>query len=113
MTIKNILLEIKPFRPRRRKRSGRYGLQTHEKVFTIRFLNGFLVGSSDIGVRLAQYLSVKNKLISGDEDITFLEKEWLRYVLIKKKGKTLQLFIFGHRHLPMKVSVGENLNTSI
>jgi UDP-2,3-diacylglucosamine hydrolase len=28
----------------------------------------------DIGVRLAQYLSVKNKLISGDEDITFLEK---------------------------------------
>jgi UDP-2,3-diacylglucosamine hydrolase len=33
----------------------------------------------DIGVRLAQYLSVKNKLISGDEDITFLgeDKEWL------------------------------------
>jgi UDP-2,3-diacylglucosamine hydrolase len=28
----------------------------------------------DIGVRLAQYLSVKNKLISGDEDVTFWEK---------------------------------------
>jgi UDP-2,3-diacylglucosamine hydrolase len=28
----------------------------------------------DIGVRLAQYLSVKNKLISGDEDVTFLGK---------------------------------------
>jgi UDP-2,3-diacylglucosamine hydrolase len=33
----------------------------------------------DIGVRLAQYLSVKNKLISGDEDVTFLgeDNEWL------------------------------------
>jgi UDP-2,3-diacylglucosamine hydrolase len=27
----------------------------------------------DIGVRLAQY-PMKNKLISGDEDITFLER---------------------------------------
>jgi hypothetical protein len=37
------------------------------------------MASSDIGVRLAQYLSVKNKLISGDEDITFLgeDNEWL------------------------------------
>jgi UDP-2,3-diacylglucosamine hydrolase len=68
----------------------------------------FLV-TSDIGVRLAQYLSVKNKLISGDEDITFLgeDKEWL--ILYSKTGnQTLQLPRFGHRHLPMKVSVGKN-----
>jgi UDP-2,3-diacylglucosamine hydrolase len=34
--------------------------------------------ASDIGVKLAQYLSVKNKL-SGDEDVTFLgeDNEWL------------------------------------
>ncbi|HAT65023.1 MAG TPA: UDP-2,3-diacylglucosamine hydrolase, partial [Flavobacteriaceae bacterium] len=33
----------------------------------------------DWGMRLAQYLSVKNKLISGDEDRQFLgeDKEWL------------------------------------
>jgi UDP-2,3-diacylglucosamine hydrolase len=40
-----------------------------------------------IGVRLAQYLSVKNKLISGDEDVTFLgeDNEWLFFIQ-KKTG---------------------------
>jgi hypothetical protein len=47
----------------------------------------------DIGVRLAQYLSVKNKLISGDEDITFLgeDKEWLILYSKKTGNQTLQL----------------------
>jgi UDP-2,3-diacylglucosamine hydrolase len=59
---------------RRRKRSRRYGVQTHEKVFTNPFSKWlFSWVHPDIGVRL-QYLSVKNKLISGDEDITFLER---------------------------------------
>jgi UDP-2,3-diacylglucosamine hydrolase len=67
--------------------------------------------TSDIGVRLAQYLSVKNKLISGDEDITFLgeDKEWL--ILYSKENWKPNITItsfFGHRHLPMKVSVGKN-----
>ena len=32
----------------------------------------------DIGMRIAQYFSVKNKLISGDDDATFLgeDNEW-------------------------------------
>jgi UDP-2,3-diacylglucosamine hydrolase len=65
------------------------------KKYTIRFLNGFLDGSSDIGVRLAQYSSVKNKLISGDEDITFLEKEWLVCVKIKQgQGKSITTIHF-------------------
>lgn len=65
----------------------------------------------DIGVRLAQYLSVKNKLISGDEDVKFLgeENEWLvLYAKRKLKQKHYNYFVFGHRHLPMKISVGEN-----
>jgi UDP-2,3-diacylglucosamine hydrolase len=48
-------------------------VQTHEKYLNP-FSKWLLVGHPDIGVRLAQYLSVKNKLISGDEDITFLER---------------------------------------
>jgi UDP-2,3-diacylglucosamine hydrolase len=38
----------------------------------------------DIGVR-EQYLSVKNKLISGDEDVTFLgeDNEW--FILYSKR----------------------------
>jgi hypothetical protein len=35
------------------------GYKRMKKCLPIRFLNGFLDGSSDIGVRLAQYLSVK------------------------------------------------------
>jgi hypothetical protein len=45
MTIKNILLEIKPFdRPRRRKGPGDMGYKRMKKYLQIRFLNGFLVG---------------------------------------------------------------------
>ena len=65
----------------------------------------------DIGVRLAQYLSVKNKLISGADDVKFLgeENEWLvQYSKRKLETKHYDFFIFGHRHLPMKIKVGQN-----
>ena len=64
----------------------------------------------DLGVKLAQYLSVKNKLISGDEDVRFLgeEKEWLvQYSKRKLETKHYDYFIFGHRHLPMQIKVGD------
>ena len=64
----------------------------------------------DWGMRLAQYLSVKNKLISGDEDRQFLgeDKEWLAlYSKRKLEEKHYDYFVFGHRHLPMKIEVGE------
>lgn len=65
----------------------------------------------DIGVRVAQYLSVKNKLISGDDDHIFLgeDKEWLAaYAKRKLETAHYDYFIFGHRHLPMHIKVGEN-----
>ena len=65
----------------------------------------------DLGVKLAQYLSVKNKLISGDEDVRFLgdDNEWLvQYAKFKLTTKHYDYFIFGHRHLPMNISVGQN-----
>jgi len=65
----------------------------------------------DIGVRLAQHLSVKNKLISGEADVKFLgeDKEWLvQYAKRKLQTKHYNYFIFGHRHLPMKITVGES-----
>ncbi len=65
----------------------------------------------DLGVRLAKYLSVKNKLISGDEDVKFLgeDNEWLvKYTQRKLESKHYDYFIFGHRHLPMEIKVGEN-----
>jgi len=65
----------------------------------------------DIGVRFAQYLSTKNKLISGQEDVIFLgeDQEWLvQYARRKLESKHYDYFLFGHRHLPMEIEVGEN-----
>lgn len=65
----------------------------------------------DIGVRLAQYLSTKNKLISGEEDVKFLgeENEWLaQYAKKKLESRHYDYFVFGHRHLPLEIAVGKN-----
>ncbi|HDZ14624.1 MAG TPA: UDP-2,3-diacylglucosamine diphosphatase, partial [Pricia sp.] len=62
----------------------------------------------DIGVRLAQYFSVKNKLISGDDDATFLgnDKEWLaQYAKRKLETQHYDYFVFGHRHLPLNIDL--------
>jgi UDP-2,3-diacylglucosamine hydrolase len=65
----------------------------------------------DLGVGLAQYLSVKNKLISGAEDVVFLgeENEWLiQYAKRKLETKHYNYLVFGHRHLPMVFPLGNN-----
>ena len=65
----------------------------------------------DIGVRLAQYFSVKNKLISGESDVKFLgeDNEWLiLYAKRKLLTKHYNYLIFGHRHLPMVIDIGDN-----
>ncbi|MDC7994924.1 UDP-2,3-diacylglucosamine diphosphatase [Altibacter sp. HG106] len=64
----------------------------------------------DWGVRLAQHLSVKNKLISGEEDQQFLgeEKEWLaQYAKRKLETQHYDYFVFGHRHLPLEIKLTE------
>jgi UDP-2,3-diacylglucosamine hydrolase len=58
-----------------------------KKVFTNPFSKWiFRWLHPDFGVQLAQYLSVKNKLISGDADVKFLgeENEWLVFNIPKK-----------------------------
>ena len=65
----------------------------------------------DLGVRLAQYLSLNNKLISGDADITFLgkEEEWLvQYSLEILEKEPFDYFIYGHRHLPMTIQLNDS-----
>ena len=88
------------------------GYKRMKKVFTNSFFKWlFRWLHPDLGVRLAQYLSVKNKLISGDEDANFLgeENEWLvQYSKKKLEEKHRDFFVFGHRHLPLEI----DLNTS-
>ena len=91
---------------------GDKGYKRMKKVFTFplfQWMYRWL--HPDIGVKLAQYLSVKNKIISGDDDAKFLgeENEWLAmYSRQKLETKHYDYFIFGHRHLPLEIKLSKN-----
>lgn len=88
------------------------GYKRMKKIFTnpvFKWLFKWL--HPDLGVKIAQYMSVKNKLISGVEDSKFLgeDNEWL--VLYSKKkleAKHHDFFVFGHRHLPLEIKLNDN-----
>ena len=64
----------------------------------------------DLGVALAQHLSIRNRLISGDENIQFqgAENEWLvQYCYRKLEKQHFDFFVFGHRHLPLELPIGD------
>ena len=90
---------------------GDKGYKRMKKVFTNPFSKWiFRWIHPDLGVRLGQYLSQKNKLISGQEDIQFKgeDKEWLvAYSKKKLEKQHVDFFIFGHRHLPLEIQLNE------
>ena len=91
---------------------GDKGYKRMKKVFTNPFSKWlFRWLHPDIGIKLASYLSVKNKLISGEEDMKFLgeDNEWLvQYCRRKLAHKHYDFFLFGHRHLPMEIPLSES-----
>lgn len=90
---------------------GDKGYKRMKKVFTnpvSKWLYRWL--HPDLGIPLGKYLSVENKMISGEEDAKFLgeENEWLAiYAKRKLESKHYDYFIFGHRHLPMEIKLSE------
>ena len=90
---------------------GDKGYKRMKKVFLSPFFKWlFRWGHPDIGMRIAQYFSVKNKLISGDDDAKFLgeDNEWLAVYSRKKlEERHRDYFVFGHRHLPIEVQLNE------
>jgi len=90
---------------------GDKGYKRMKKVFTNAFSKWlFRWLHPDIGVKLGQYLSTQNKLISGEEDVVFLGKdqEWLvQYAREKLKMQHYDYFVFGHRHLPMEIAIND------
>ncbi len=91
---------------------GDKGYKIMKKVFTNSISKWFYRWlHPDIGVAMAQHLSLKNKLISGDEDVSFLgeENEWLvQYCKRKLTQKPYDFFLFGHRHLPMTINIDKS-----
>jgi len=91
---------------------GDKGYKRMKKVFTnsiSKWLFRWL--HPDLGVHLAQYMSVKNKLISGNEDEKFLgeDNEWLiQYCKRKLQENHRDYFVFGHRHLPLEIELKPN-----
>nr|WP_218846945.1 UDP-2,3-diacylglucosamine diphosphatase [Winogradskyella forsetii] len=87
------------------------GYKRMKKVFTNPLFKWlFKWVHPDIGVKIGQYMSVKNKMISGDDDAKFLgeENEWLAiYSKRKLEDKHRDFFVFGHRHLPLEIQLNE------
>ncbi len=88
---------------------GDKGFKRMKKLFTNRAAQWcFRWLHPDWGVRLAQYFSVKNRLISGEDDVKYLgeDKEWLvQYSKRKLETDHYDYFIFGHRHLPLEIDL--------
>lgn len=88
---------------------GDKGYKRMKKVFTNPFAQWLYRWlHPDLGVPLAKYFSVKNKAISGEEDMEFLgeDKEWLiQYCRRKLESKHYDYFLFGHRHLPLDIQL--------
>ncbi len=84
---------------------GDKGYKRMKKVFTNPLAQwAFRWLHPDIGMRIANYMSQKNKMISGVEDQKFLgeDKEFLiLYSKEKLKTEKIDYFVYGHRHLPM------------
>lgn len=90
---------------------GDMGYKHMKKVFTnplFKWMYRWL--HPDIGMPVAQYFSVKNKAISGEEDKEFLgeDKEWLiQYCRRKLETEHYDYFVFGHRHLPLEIELND------
>jgi UDP-2,3-diacylglucosamine hydrolase len=64
----------------------------------------------NFGIGLANYLSRSSRAKTGDSDSSFLgdNEEWLAlYSKEVLKIKHYDLFIFGHRHLPLEIALNE------
>ena len=91
---------------------GDKGFKRMKKVFTNPVSKWFFRWlHPDLGVRMAQYFSVRNRMISGEEDVRFLgeDKEWLvQYAKRKLENQHFDYFVFGHRHLPLDIALSED-----
>lgn len=65
----------------------------------------------NLGIAIANFWSRKSRKHSAEKDRKFLgeDQEWLaQFAREKLQSEHFDYFIFGHRHLPLDMSVGEN-----
>tara|TARA_B100000508_G_scaffold127928_1_gene113359 strand:- start:2781 stop:3527 length:747 start_codon:yes stop_codon:yes gene_type:complete len=90
---------------------GDHGYKFIKKVFAnpvLQWLFGWI--HPNIGIGIANFWSGRSRMSNMGEDQKFLgeENEWLAtYCRDMLKSKYYDYFIFGHRHLPLDLKVGE------
>ena len=64
----------------------------------------------NLGIDIAEYWSKKSRLANGVKDeVNHGENEWLtQYCKQKMKTIDVDYFIFGHRHLPLDIDLGND-----
>ena len=70
----------------------------------------FSIIHPDIGISLGSFLSQKNKILSGNEKVFESEDKEMLFSYCKDvlKTKYYHFFIFGHRHIPLELDLGNN-----
>ncbi|MEN9523469.1 MAG: UDP-2,3-diacylglucosamine hydrolase [Bacteroidota bacterium] len=90
---------------------GDKGFKLMKKVFTNQFCQWlFRWLHPDIGVGIANYWSRRSRIATAiSDEKNFGEKEWLvQYAKRKLETNHYDYFIFGHRHLPLDITLNSN-----
>jgi UDP-2,3-diacylglucosamine hydrolase len=89
---------------------GDKGYKLIKKIFSNRFCQWLYARlHPNFAFALATYLSRRSRIATGTSDSHYLgdDKEWLvQYCKEKLQEKPYDYFVFGHRHLPIEMSVG-------
>lgn len=90
---------------------GDHGYKFIKKVFRNRLCQWLFARlHPNFGIGMANFWSRKSRAHTGGDDRVFLgeENEWLAiYARDLLKKEHFDYFVFGHRHLPMEITVGD------
>lgn len=89
---------------------GDHGFKMIKKVFANKMSQWlFAKLHPDWGIKLANYWSGTSRESNNDEVFLGEENEWLfQFAKEKLQSEYVDYFIFGHRHLPLDLKVGNN-----
>jgi UDP-2,3-diacylglucosamine hydrolase len=91
---------------------GDYGYKFIKKVFANKFCQWLFARlHPNFAIGLGLFFSRRSRLARGDDDSIYLGEDKERLFVYTKQileQKHFDLFIFGHRHYPLDVKIGEN-----
>ncbi|HOY31064.1 MAG TPA: UDP-2,3-diacylglucosamine diphosphatase [Bacteroidales bacterium] len=91
---------------------GDHGYKMIKKIFASKICQWLFARlHPNFAIGLGLYFSTRSRLARGDNDLIYLGEEGERLIAYaKEKIKTehYDLFVFGHRHLPIDLKIAEN-----